>query len=212
MSTLRCFARIPGIPESVPMKVEENGWPTFPGRSRPMQADVLARDGAAPSTTSAAPTTSPTTAGSTCATATPRRPSRSSTSGCSTARTCEKPAFAVYRRLVRPPGPRASRRRRGGGRELALRVRGRRGFDARGRTLPRRAVQGEDRRHRPRAWSAARASASASRRFRLDRRAPFSRVVHRPRRRGSHRHMARAAVRLRDGRLVRLRRAFRACR
>ena len=41
MSTLRCFARTPGIPESVPMKVEENGWPTFPGRSRAMQAEVL---------------------------------------------------------------------------------------------------------------------------------------------------------------------------
>jgi len=41
MSSLRCFARIPGIPETVPMKVEENGWPTFPGRSREMQADVL---------------------------------------------------------------------------------------------------------------------------------------------------------------------------
>ena len=41
MSTMRCFARIPGISESVPMKIEENGWPTFPGRSRAMQADVL---------------------------------------------------------------------------------------------------------------------------------------------------------------------------
>ncbi len=41
ISTLRCFARTPGIPESVPMKVEENGWPTFPGRSREMQAAVL---------------------------------------------------------------------------------------------------------------------------------------------------------------------------
>ena len=41
MSSLRCFARTPGIPATVPMKVEENGWPTFPGRSRAMQADVL---------------------------------------------------------------------------------------------------------------------------------------------------------------------------
>ena len=41
MSSLRCFARIPGIPASVPMKVEENGWPTFPGRSEAMQAEVL---------------------------------------------------------------------------------------------------------------------------------------------------------------------------
>ena len=41
MSSMRCFAKIPGISESVPMKIEENGWPTFPGRSRDMQADVL---------------------------------------------------------------------------------------------------------------------------------------------------------------------------
>jgi len=41
MSSMRCFAQIPAIPPSVPMKVEENGWPTFPGRSHAMQADVL---------------------------------------------------------------------------------------------------------------------------------------------------------------------------
>jgi len=41
MSSMRCFAAIPGIPASVPMKVEENGWPTYPGRSQAMQADVL---------------------------------------------------------------------------------------------------------------------------------------------------------------------------
>src|SRR3954469_16187136 len=42
MSALRCYARIPGIPESVPMKIEENGWPTQPpARSYAKQADVL---------------------------------------------------------------------------------------------------------------------------------------------------------------------------
>src|SRR4051794_21236625 len=42
MSSLRCYARIAGIPQSVPMKVEENGWPTQPpGRSYAKQADVL---------------------------------------------------------------------------------------------------------------------------------------------------------------------------
>jgi hypothetical protein len=41
MSTLRCLARIPGIPRSVPMKVEENGWPTPPGRTYERQAGFL---------------------------------------------------------------------------------------------------------------------------------------------------------------------------
>ena len=42
MSSLRCYAKIPGIPPSVPMKVEENGWPTQPpGRSYAKQAEVL---------------------------------------------------------------------------------------------------------------------------------------------------------------------------
>jgi len=30
MRSLRCFARVPGIPSSTPIKVEENGWPTLP--------------------------------------------------------------------------------------------------------------------------------------------------------------------------------------
>ena len=42
MSSLRCYAKVPGIPESVPMKVEENGWPTQPpGRSYEKQAEAL---------------------------------------------------------------------------------------------------------------------------------------------------------------------------
>ena len=42
MSTLRCLARIPGIPKQVPMHIEENGWPTPPGRSYERQAQFLA--------------------------------------------------------------------------------------------------------------------------------------------------------------------------
>jgi hypothetical protein len=43
MSTLRCFARFAGIPDSVPMHVEENGWPTMPPvRSYERQAEFLA--------------------------------------------------------------------------------------------------------------------------------------------------------------------------
>jgi hypothetical protein len=30
LRSLRCFARVPGIPPSTPIKVEENGWPTLP--------------------------------------------------------------------------------------------------------------------------------------------------------------------------------------
>jgi hypothetical protein len=41
MSTLRCLARVPGIPRSTPMKVEENGWPTPPGRPYGRQAGFL---------------------------------------------------------------------------------------------------------------------------------------------------------------------------
>ncbi len=40
MSTLRCLARIPRIPGSVPMHIEENGWPTGPGRPPRRQDDV----------------------------------------------------------------------------------------------------------------------------------------------------------------------------
>jgi len=42
MSALRCYARIPGIPASVPMRIEENGWPTQPpARSYAHQAEAL---------------------------------------------------------------------------------------------------------------------------------------------------------------------------
>jgi hypothetical protein len=42
LSSLReCFLPIPGIPASVPVKVEENGWPTGPGRTYERQAEIL---------------------------------------------------------------------------------------------------------------------------------------------------------------------------
>jgi hypothetical protein len=195
LSTMRCFARTPGIPESVPMKVEENGWPTFPGRSRAMQAEVLEvmvnavhdfrgtynitdyrwfnlRDGDSSS------------------------PQPFQHFGLFDSSYVEKPAFAVYRRLVdRLARREAAPTRRRPRLTLRLRTRG-------GRV--RATIGGADRaliRH-------VRFRVGA-RRFKLDRRAPFSRVVHRPHRSRSHRHVARAAVRLRDGRLVRLRRSFR---
>jgi hypothetical protein len=40
MESLRCYLRTPGIPESVPIHVEENGWPTGPNRSEERQAEV----------------------------------------------------------------------------------------------------------------------------------------------------------------------------
>ena len=41
MSTIRCYAAIPGIPDSVPIEIGENGWPTFAGRSYDEQARIL---------------------------------------------------------------------------------------------------------------------------------------------------------------------------
>jgi hypothetical protein len=40
-TTFRCYAAIPKIPESVPIHVEENGWPTGPGRSYERQAEAM---------------------------------------------------------------------------------------------------------------------------------------------------------------------------
>jgi hypothetical protein len=37
----RCFMAIPGIPEAVPIHVEENGWPTSPARSEADQVRVM---------------------------------------------------------------------------------------------------------------------------------------------------------------------------
>ena len=41
MSALRCYAAIPGIPQGVPIHVEENGYPTGPGRSYDRQASAM---------------------------------------------------------------------------------------------------------------------------------------------------------------------------
>jgi hypothetical protein len=41
MSTIRCYATIPGIPASVPIEIGENGWPTYGARSYDDQASIL---------------------------------------------------------------------------------------------------------------------------------------------------------------------------
>ena len=41
MSSLRCFAEGAGIPDRIPIYVEENGWPTGPGRSDDRQAQAM---------------------------------------------------------------------------------------------------------------------------------------------------------------------------
>jgi hypothetical protein len=208
MSTMRCFARTPGIPESVPMKVEENGWPTFPGRSREMQAAVLRtmvqavhdyrgtygvsdyrwfnlRDGDSTS------------------------PQPFQHFGLLDSAYREKPAFAAYRELAAklarrepstPGRPRVA---------LSLRFRSR--LDSRGRRCARGPVRavltGRDRALVGRA----RFRLDRRRRALLDRRAPHSRVMHRPHGRRPHRHRVRAFGRLTSGGVVRLSRAFRAC-
>jgi hypothetical protein len=40
-STFRCLAAIPGIPESVPIHIEENGYPTGPNRSEERQVQAM---------------------------------------------------------------------------------------------------------------------------------------------------------------------------
>jgi hypothetical protein len=212
MSALRCYAHVPGIPPSLPMKIEENGWPTFPGRSFDMQADVLEamvravsdfrgtyhvsdyrwfnlRDGDSSS------------------------PQPFQHFGLMTDDYTPKPAFGRYRRLVAEltthygGGGRRGRRAR-----LRLRLRfrkirrlrsGRR--CARGRV--RATVVGRDRRLARRA-----VFYRGRRRVAVDRRPPLSRIVDRGRHRGrSHTHLARARVRLRDGRLARVRKRYRVC-
>ena len=212
MSSLRCFAKTPGIPDSVPMKVEENGWPTFPGRSRQMQADVLRvmvnavhdfrgtynvtdyrwfnlRDGDSSS------------------------PQAFQHFGLLDSAYIAKPAFAAYRQVVaalhrdeRPTYdlPRSAR--------VALRLRSRKSRDARGRVCRRGRVRavvaGRDLRLVRRARF--RVSGRSVRRA-VDRRRPFRRRVHSPHRARAHRHRVRVGLRLRGGRLVRRERTMRAC-
>ena len=40
MSSFRCYLRAAGIPDQVPIHIEENGWPTFGTRREDMQAQV----------------------------------------------------------------------------------------------------------------------------------------------------------------------------
>jgi hypothetical protein len=209
MSSLRCYARIPGIPESVPMKIEENGWPTQPpSRSYEKQAEVLElmvraahdfrgtynvvdyrwfnlRDGDTSS------------------------PLLFQHFGLLESDYDKKPAFDVYRRLiaelsVRDPAAARPRLR------LALRARWTRTRRGRRRCAPSRVratVIGADRRRALRAEFL-----RDRRRVARDRRPPLSRVVDRGRHRGrSHVHRAGVRVRLRDGRLARLAKRYRVC-
>jgi hypothetical protein len=198
MSALRCYARIPGIPASVPMKVEENGWPTLPpARSYAKQEEALRlmvravhdfrgsynvtdyrwfnlRDGDTSS------------------------PMLFQHFGLLEDDYDRKPAFGAYRSLVselsvrgsaRPPRPR-------------LRLR----FRCRKRRI-RATVAGRDRHLALRADFF-----RGRRRVARDVRPPLSRVIDRRRHRGRrHRHGARARVRMGDGRLIRLRGRYRTC-
>jgi hypothetical protein len=201
MSALRCYARIPGIPESVPMKVEENGWPTQPpARSYEKQAEVLElmvravhdfrgtynvsdyrwfnlRDGDTAS------------------------PLLFQHFGLLESDYDAKPAFAVYRRLVSELSTRESRAR-----QLRLRLIGRRGLGGCMRGRVRARVAGAD------AGSAVRATFfRGRRRVRRDRRPPLSAIVHRPHAGRRHLHRAVARVRLADGHLAQLPRRFSVC-
>ena len=212
MSALRCYAQVPGIPASLPMKVEENGWPTFPGRSFDQQADILEamvravsdfrgtyrvsdyrwfnlRDGDSSS------------------------PQPFQHFGLMTDDYTPKPAFGRYRSLV---SALTVHGRRAGGRRHRARLRLRLRFRKRGRLRSgrrcargrvRAIVTGRDRRLARRALFY-----RGRRRVAFDRRPPLRKIIDRGRHRGhSHPHLARARVRLRDGRLVRVRKRYRVC-
>ncbi len=212
MSSLRCFAAIPGIPASIPMKIEENGWPTYPGRSEATQADVLRtmvtavddfrgtynvtdyrwfnlRDGDTAD------------------------PQPFQHFGLFTSDYREKPAFAVYRELIARLHRVERAQTRAAKPRLTLALKSRGARDRRHRRCRagrvRATVAGRDRRLARRARFRL-----GHRRVRrsLDARPPLGRIVYRPGSRGSRRHTVRATVRLRDGRLVKLRKVFRACR
>lgn len=214
MSSLRCFAAIPGIPASVPMKIEENGWPTYPGRSQAMQSDVLRemvravhdyrgtynvsdyrwfnlRDGDSSS------------------------PQPFQHFGLFDSSYREKPAFGVYQGLVaarhRPEPAMPTPVRRGRPR-IALRLRYRTIRDRRGRRCTRGPVRATLRGRDIRSVRRARFSVG-SRRLRRIRvgRAPITRIVIRRRRVQARRYRVRADLRLRDGRPVRLSKTFRGC-
>jgi hypothetical protein len=122
--------------------------------------------------------------------------------------------LVLVRDAVRPSGPPAGSPRGCSPRpRLRLSLRYRRGRDRRGRRCARRGarvrarVLGRDRRliRRVRFYRGRKLVAR-------DARPPFSKIVDRGRHRGrSHRHRIGARVRLKDGRIVRLSRRFRAC-
>ena len=211
MSTIRCYATIPGIPPSVPIEIGENGWPTFPGRAYADQAEILrvmvqavhdfrgtynVRDyrwfNLRDSQTG--------------------HPGVFQNSGLLEDDYDEKPAFAAYRELVArytalgdgpPAGARPAR--------LSLRLRSRAGRTHAGRRCARSrvraSIRGADRRQALRAGFR-----RDGRRVARDTRPPLGRVIDRgPRRSRAIRHRAAARVRLADGRLVRLVRRYRLC-
>ncbi|MEJ7789675.1 MAG: hypothetical protein WKF29_07295 [Thermoleophilaceae bacterium] len=215
MSSMRCFAAIPGIPASVPMKVEENGWPTYPGRSQAMQADVLRemvravhdyrgtynvsdyrwfnlRDGDSSS------------------------PQPFQHFGLFDSAYREKPAFGVYQGLVaalhrtEAAFPVAVIRGRP---RITMRLRYRSARDRRGRRCApgpvRATVRGRDIRFVRRVGF--RVGSRKLKRI-LVRRLPITRIVIRPRRLQARRYRVRAGLRLKDGRMLRLTRTFRGCR
>ena len=142
-----------------------------------------------------------------------------------------KPAFASVKRAFAPGAPgesgpvtqgesgpvtqdesRAKSRTKP---RLKLRLKFSRGRTPSGRSCARSRVRarvlGSDRRSVRRVLFSTTRRGRAARRGRLDRRAPFTRIVHHPRRGRSRVHRARVGVRMKDGRTVRLSKRFRAC-
>jgi hypothetical protein len=218
MSTIRCYATIPGIPDSVPIEIGENGWPTFAGRSYDEQARILrtmvqavhdfrgtynVRDyrwfNLRDSKTG--------------------DPGVFQNAGLLEDDYDEKPAFAAYRELVARYAAREAPGRRGGsdgpvggGRpRLSLRLRYRAGRTRSNRRCARGPLRGRvvgrDRRNAIRAgfWR-------DRRRVARDVHPPLGRILDRGRR-GRHatRHRAAVRVRMADGRLIRLKRRYLVC-
>jgi hypothetical protein len=198
MSALRCYARVPGIPASVPMKVEENGWPTLPpARSYARQEEALRlMVGAVHDFRGTYNVTdyrwfnlrdSDTSS-----------PMLFQHFGLLEDDYDRKPAFGAYRSLVEE----LSTRRSAGLPQPRLRLR----FRCRKRRIRAR-VTGTDRHLALRADFY-----RGRRRVARDTRPPLSRIIDRRRHRGRpHRHRARARVRVGDGRLIRLSRRYRTC-
>jgi hypothetical protein len=208
MSQLRrCYLPKAGIPDRVPIHVEENGWPTGPGRDEARQVDATRLMIGAVNDFRG-------TYNVTDYRWFDLRDHNSASSnfqhhyGLLRDDYSPKPVFEVFRGLVSalarpeatPPAPRLLR--------LALRLRAR-GGRFRGRRCLRSPVHprlaGAD------VPSVARVLFRLGRAARRDDRAPFVRGLALPRGRGARTHRLRARVRLRDGRLLTLTRRLRAC-